>query len=94
MDVHLHLLIHGMSGNPVHMNEAVKLFEARHPTVELFVPASISNRNTYDGIDWNAERVLNEVCCCAHVKICSHLHSWTNEYNPSKPKADTLPDSQ
>lgn len=59
--MHLHLLIHGMQGHPCHLAEAVRIFSARHGTVQLLVPTSFTYNYTYDGIDFNADRVLHEV---------------------------------
>ncbi|KAJ7606155.1 DUF676-domain-containing protein [Mycena polygramma] len=59
--MHLHLLIHGMQGHPRHLDEAVRLFTARHSAVHVVVPSSFTYNHTYDGIDWNASRVLHEL---------------------------------
>lgn len=59
--MHLHLLIHGLQGHPRHLGEAARLFRARHPAVHLVIPNSFTYDHTYDGIDWNAARILLEV---------------------------------
>ncbi|KAF7356617.1 DUF676-domain-containing protein [Mycena venus] len=59
--MHLHLLVHGMQGHPDHLAEAARLFRARHSTVHLVIPSSFRYNHTYDGIDWNAARVLHEL---------------------------------
>ncbi|KAJ7760535.1 hypothetical protein B0H16DRAFT_1720030 [Mycena metata] len=59
--MHLHLLIHGTQGHPRHLAEATRLFSARHPALHLVVPTSFTSSRTYDGIDWNAIRVVHEL---------------------------------
>ncbi|KAJ7334116.1 DUF676-domain-containing protein [Mycena albidolilacea] len=59
--MHLHLLIHGLQGHPRHLGEAARLFSARHPAVHLVIPNSFTYDHTYDGIDWNAARILLEL---------------------------------
>ncbi|KAJ7115951.1 putative serine esterase-domain-containing protein [Mycena epipterygia] len=59
--MHLHLLIHGMQGHPRHLAEAVRIFGARHDTVQLLVPTSFTYNYTYDGIDFNVDRLLHEL---------------------------------
>ncbi|KAJ7623236.1 DUF676-domain-containing protein [Roridomyces roridus] len=62
--MHLHVLIHGLWGNPSHLSEAERIFRACHPdsdAVHLFIPASFSDSLTIDGIDYSAHRVLLEL---------------------------------
>jgi hypothetical protein len=59
--MHLHLLIHGLQGHPQHLAEAARLFSAHHSAVHLVIPTSFTYNHTYDGIDWNADRILHEV---------------------------------
>ena len=66
--VHLLALVHGMWGNPSHLAEMRRVitetYSAPVDDVELQVLAAETNRDdsTYDGIDWGAERVAQEVC--------------------------------
>ena len=75
--VHLLVLIHGMWGNPIHLDEARRIMQerradpseageegARGPGGErLHILVAETNRDdgTYDGIDWGGERVAEEV---------------------------------
>ncbi|KAJ7898410.1 putative serine esterase-domain-containing protein [Mycena leptocephala] len=59
--MHLHLLIHGLQGHPQHLAEAARLFSAHHSAVHLVIPTSFTYNHTYDGIDWNASRILHEL---------------------------------
>jgi hypothetical protein len=70
--MHVHVLIHGMSGCPAHLAEAESVFknslsssrlkDARFSSdVHTIIAQSNTNDLTYDGLDWGAERVLREV---------------------------------
>jgi hypothetical protein len=70
--VHLLVCIHGLWGTPDHLAELARIIKAKYPTsasgdpdseVDLDVLVATSNREnwTYDGIDWGAERVADEV---------------------------------
>ncbi|KAJ6619473.1 putative serine esterase-domain-containing protein [Mycena sp. CBHHK59/15] len=68
--IHLHLLIHGLQGHPRHLAEAIHFFNHRwpaDPALVLLVPASLTYQHTYDGIDWNAHRVLHELDQAIHA---------------------------
>lgn len=66
--VHLLALVHGMWGNPAHLAEMRRIimdtYSAPVDGMELQVLVAETNRDdsTYDGIDWGAERVSQEVC--------------------------------
>ncbi len=66
--VHLLALVHGMWGNPGHLAELRRVILDTYPApvddMELQVLVAETNRDdsTYDGIDWGAERVAQEVC--------------------------------
>ncbi|KAF4593013.1 hypothetical protein EYR38_008720 [Pleurotus pulmonarius] len=66
--VHLLVLVHGMWGNPGHLAEMARIIretkeEAGPDGTKLHVLLAETNRedSTYDGIDWGAERVAEEV---------------------------------
>jgi len=69
--VHLLVCIHGMWGKPDHLDELVRIIRAKYPSgngdvdsaIDLDVLVATSNREdwTYDGIDWGAARLADEV---------------------------------
>jgi len=69
--VHLLVLIHGMWGNPSHLDsmhriiEQTRVQQSSHTPdgTELHVMLAEANQaeSTYDGIDWGGERVATEV---------------------------------
>lgn len=66
--VHLLVLVHGMWGNPGHLAEMARIIRETKEEVgpdgtKLHVLLAETNRedSTYDGIDWGAERVAEEV---------------------------------
>ena len=75
--VHLLVIIHGMWGNPIHLEEARRIMHetrcepsdpesaaSRGPGGErlhLLVAETNRDDSTYDGIDWGGERVAEEV---------------------------------
>ncbi|KAF8347847.1 putative serine esterase-domain-containing protein [Amanita rubescens] len=65
--VHLLALVHGMWGNPGHLAELSRVILDTYPApvddMELQVLVAETNRDdsTYDGIDWGAERVAQEI---------------------------------
>ncbi|KIK66677.1 hypothetical protein GYMLUDRAFT_192639 [Collybiopsis luxurians FD-317 M1] len=69
MHVHLHVLLHGLWGTPKHFQSAARVFAARHgqknaesqDRVELFIVEVNQGTKTYDGIDWGAERAVEEI---------------------------------
>ena len=67
VSVHLLTLIHGMWGNPSHLDEMRRVICETYPTaadgMELQVLLAETNQNesTYDGIDWGGVRVAKEV---------------------------------
>ncbi|KAF7309801.1 DUF676 domain-containing protein [Mycena indigotica] len=62
-ECHLIVITHGMWGNPSHVGELARVIKETHPGPELHVLRPQSNReeNTYDGIDWGGERVVQEI---------------------------------
>ena len=66
--VHLFVLIHGMWGFPEQLDEMHRIASARvkpaedGTRLEILRPISNSHEGTYDGVDWGAERVADEVC--------------------------------
>lgn len=66
--VHLLVLIHGMWGCPRHMAALKAAIAAKYSSpaeqeeeLDILVAERIKDRWTYDGIDWNGERVADEV---------------------------------
>ncbi|KAF7308798.1 F-box domain-containing protein [Mycena kentingensis (nom. inval.)] len=59
--MHLLLLIHGLAGQPIHLAEAVRIFTQKHPNVHILVARAFSDTLSLDGIDINAQRVLEEL---------------------------------
>ncbi len=60
---HLCVLVHGLWGNPVHLNHLRETLQAQQSTDKLHILVAKSNAdyNTYDGIEVGAERVTNEI---------------------------------
>ncbi|KAJ3813703.1 hypothetical protein F5876DRAFT_62942 [Lentinula aff. lateritia] len=75
MDIHLHVLLHGLWGSTKHLEPAVRVFSARHcqpnsnselviesqNQVQLLLIEANQGSRTYDGIDWGAERAAEEI---------------------------------
>ncbi|KAJ3852387.1 DUF676-domain-containing protein [Lentinula lateritia] len=75
MDIHLHVLLHGLGGSTKHLEPAVRVFSARHcqpnsnselviesqNQVQLLLIEANQGSRTYDGIDWGAERAAEEI---------------------------------
>lgn len=66
--VHLLLLIHGLWGNPTHLDELARIAQETHAgaaadgtVLRVLVAKTNANSATYDGIDWGGERVTQEV---------------------------------
>lgn len=66
--IHLLVLIHGMWGNPSHLFELERIIlevkggqAADGVQLETLVARANQGDSTYDGIDWGAERVADEV---------------------------------
>ncbi|KAJ3878350.1 DUF676-domain-containing protein [Lentinula edodes] len=61
--VHLLVLVHGMWGHPGHLAEMARIVEETYAGEELHLLLAEANREegTYDGIDWCAERVVDEI---------------------------------
>lgn len=66
--VHLLVLIHGMWGQPSHLNALKEAIQAKHPEpnqdgedLDILVAETNQSGATYDGIDWGGERVADEV---------------------------------
>ena len=95
-DVHLLVLIHGMWGNPEHLAEMCRIVtETKGPEavvessagigLEVLVASSNGGESTYDGIDWGAERVADEVS--DRAGSCNALRShyqWSRFLRKSK----------
>lgn len=79
--VHLLVCVHGMWGEPGHVSRLAEVVKETHPDpedgVELDVLVAETNRdeNTYDGVDWGAERVIEEV---RRYGISVWLHIWAH----------------
>lgn len=60
---HLCVLVHGLWGNPIHMNQVAKAIRATHPEDELYLLLAKRNSGnfTYDGIELGGERVCVEI---------------------------------
>ncbi|KIO24698.1 hypothetical protein M407DRAFT_25944 [Tulasnella calospora MUT 4182] len=67
VEVHLLACVHGMWGQPSHVTRMAEIMRETHAKaedgVELDVLVAETNRqaHTYDGVDWGAERVVQEV---------------------------------
>lgn len=70
--VHLLVLIHGMWGSPNHLSEMCRVIKevkgaqetlssSREHELDVLVAQTNGGDYTYDGIDWGAERVVDEV---------------------------------
>ncbi|KII87380.1 hypothetical protein PLICRDRAFT_142622 [Plicaturopsis crispa FD-325 SS-3] len=65
--VHLHVLLHGLLGDPSNLQEAARVFKERMEKraedlpVELLLIESNCDDGSYDGIDWGAERAVEEI---------------------------------
>ena len=66
--IHLLVLIHGMWGNPGHLNELARIARETHAglssdgtRLQLLVAETTKEDSTYDGLDWCGERVAKEV---------------------------------
>ena len=77
--MHVHVLIHGMSGTPADLLQAESVFknslsssrlnDARLSSDILTIIAQTNpNDLTYDGVDWGAERVLREVSIICSIQ--------------------------
>ena len=60
---HLCVLVHGLWGNPIHLNHVRETLQAQHPEDQLHILQVKSNANdfTYDGIEVGGERITNEI---------------------------------
>ena len=60
---HLCVLVHGLWGNPIHLNHLRETLQAHNPEGELHILVAQSNANnfTYDGIEVGGERITNEI---------------------------------
>ncbi|KAK3722404.1 hypothetical protein LTR37_002395 [Vermiconidia calcicola] len=59
---HLCILVHGLWGNPSHLNHLRDTLQAQHPEDRLHILVAKSNADsfTYDGIEIGGERITNE----------------------------------
>lgn len=68
-DVHLLVTVHGLRGLPSDLKTAAETLQKAHrdrsprPDTEFnfLLAAAVDDAHTYDGIDWCAERVVNEI---------------------------------
>ena len=67
-NVHLLICIHGLWGNPNNLAELVRFVRAKYPIpsddeieLDLLITKNNAKDRTYDGVDWGAERVADEV---------------------------------
>ncbi|KAF9265901.1 DUF676-domain-containing protein [Marasmius fiardii PR-910] len=58
--VHLLVLVHGMWGNPSHLQQ-LELTASQKPGFHVMVPKTNQEESTYDGMDWGGERVAQEI---------------------------------
>ncbi|KAK5170111.1 uncharacterized protein LTR77_004695 [Saxophila tyrrhenica] len=60
---HLCVLVHGLWGNPNHLNYLRDTLQAQHPEDRLHILAAKSNADgwTYDGVEVGGERIANEI---------------------------------
>ena len=60
---HLCVLVHGLWGNPNHLNYLRDTLQAQHPEDRLHILGAKSNADgmTYDGIEVGGERIANEI---------------------------------
>ncbi|KAK1236213.1 hypothetical protein PQX77_000534 [Marasmius sp. AFHP31] len=65
MSVHLLVLVHGMWGNPTHLQELERIAKEkeveRDTSLHVMLAKTNAEDSTYDGIDWGGERVAQEV---------------------------------
>ncbi|TFY61831.1 hypothetical protein EVJ58_g4271 [Rhodofomes roseus] len=70
--VHLLVLVHGMWGNPSHLNSLRKEIKERYSQpdcprgpggeqLEVLLAETNQDEHTYDGVDWGGERVAEEI---------------------------------
>ncbi|CAH7673006.1 putative serine esterase-domain-containing protein, partial [Phakopsora pachyrhizi] len=65
--IHLVVIIHGLWGTPDHVSylskslSRIRPSSSTQPRLEIFVPSCIQWTHTYDGIDFCAERVANDL---------------------------------
>ncbi|KAF8519044.1 DUF676-domain-containing protein [Hysterangium stoloniferum] len=67
--IHFLVLIHGMWGNPTHLAEMHRIMTETYAPgtlegdirLEVLVAQTNRDQSTYDGIDWGAERIAEEV---------------------------------
>jgi hypothetical protein len=60
---HLCVLVHGLWGNPNHLNYLRETLQSQHPEDRLHILVAKSNADsfTYDGIEVGGERITNEI---------------------------------
>lgn len=60
---HLVVLVHGLWGNPSHMNTIAEKLREKHSTDDLriFLASTNTGYNTYDGVETGGERVAAEI---------------------------------
>ncbi|KAK7204553.1 putative serine esterase-domain-containing protein [Myxozyma melibiosi] len=57
---HLFVLIHGLWGNPTHMNQLRATVKKQYPDAQILVPSGFSGTLTYDGVVICGNRVIKE----------------------------------
>ncbi|GAB7365765.1 hypothetical protein MBLNU230_g7100t1 [Neophaeotheca triangularis] len=58
---HLCVLIHGLWGNPSHLEQLRSTLQAQHEGLHILVAKSNTDSYTYDGIALGGERITNEI---------------------------------
>lgn len=75
---HLLVICHGLWGNPSHTAYLATKIKEKHPNLLVLNTKSNHGQHTYDGIDWGAKRVVEEVInshhqCMAQIFINTRL---------------------
>jgi predicted alpha/beta-fold hydrolase len=62
-DVSSHLLVicHGLWGNPQHTGYLARQMQIKYPDLTILNAKTNEGAHTYDGIDWGAKRVVEEI---------------------------------
>lgn len=60
-NIHLAVFVHGLWGNPAHLNNLSTSLKTACPDLHIFVAKRNTGNFTYDGIELGGERVTNEV---------------------------------
>lgn len=60
-DIHYVVFVHGLWGNPNHLNYVSSTLQKAHPNLHIHVVKRNAGNFTYDGIELGAERVTREI---------------------------------